>query len=103
MPYLSWLADAGGDDAARFAAGMRVDRGEETIVGVNKYAIDAVKPIRISVQNGHVELYGTVDTQADNLVRIYQTGIASSWWSIREFNVYPPGAAVQLISARVVG
>ncbi len=32
---------------------------------LNKYAIDPAKPIRISVQNGHVELYGMVDSQAD--------------------------------------
>jgi osmotically-inducible protein OsmY len=32
---------------------------------LNKYAIDPGKPIRIAVQSGHVELYGTVDTQAD--------------------------------------
>ena len=32
---------------------------------LNKYAIDPEKPIRISVQNGHVELAGMVDTQAD--------------------------------------
>lgn len=32
---------------------------------LNKYAIDPAKPIRISVQNGHVELFGTVDSQAD--------------------------------------
>lgn len=33
---------------------------------LNKYAIDPGKPIRISVQNGHVELYGVVDTKADS-------------------------------------
>lgn len=33
---------------------------------LNKYAIDPAKPIRISVQNGHVELYGTVDTKSDS-------------------------------------
>ncbi len=32
---------------------------------LNKYAVDPARPIRISVQNGKVELYGTVDTQAD--------------------------------------
>ncbi len=32
---------------------------------LNKYAIDPGKPIRISVQNGRVTLYGQVDTQAD--------------------------------------
>jgi hypothetical protein len=32
---------------------------------LNKYAIDPAKPIRISVQNGNVTLYGVVDTQTD--------------------------------------
>jgi hyperosmotically inducible periplasmic protein len=32
---------------------------------LQKYAIDPAKPIRISVQNGHVSLYGVVDSQAD--------------------------------------
>lgn len=32
---------------------------------LNKYAIDPAQPIRISVQNGRVTLYGTVDSQAD--------------------------------------
>lgn len=31
---------------------------------LNQYLIDPVKPIRIQVANGHVTLYGTVDTQA---------------------------------------
>jgi hyperosmotically inducible periplasmic protein len=32
---------------------------------LNKYAINPVQPIRISVQNGNVTLYGVVDSQAD--------------------------------------
>jgi hyperosmotically inducible protein len=32
---------------------------------LNKYAIDPAKPIRISVANGNVTLYGVVDSQAD--------------------------------------
>lgn len=32
---------------------------------LEKYAMVPIRPIRISVQNGHVELYGTVDSQAD--------------------------------------
>jgi len=32
---------------------------------LNKYAIDPAKPIRISVQNGKVTLYGVVDSKAD--------------------------------------
>jgi hyperosmotically inducible protein len=32
---------------------------------LNKYAMDPAKPIRISVQNGNVTLYGVVDNKAD--------------------------------------
>lgn len=32
---------------------------------LNKYAIDLGKPIRIQVENGHVTLYGAVDSAAD--------------------------------------
>jgi hyperosmotically inducible protein len=32
---------------------------------MTKYSMDPGKPIRISVQNGHVELYGTVDSLVD--------------------------------------
>jgi hyperosmotically inducible protein len=32
---------------------------------LNKYALDPAKPIRISVQNGNVTLYGVVDSQMD--------------------------------------
>ncbi len=32
---------------------------------LNKYAINPAKPIRISVQNGNLTLYGVVDSQAD--------------------------------------
>lgn len=32
---------------------------------LNKYAIDPAQPIRISVQNGNVTLYGSVDSQSD--------------------------------------
>jgi len=49
------------DDQTRLAVARAV-YGYPTL---NKYAIDPAKPIRISVQNGHVELYGVVDSQAD--------------------------------------
>lgn len=32
---------------------------------LNKYVINPLKPIRISVANGHVTLYGVVDNEAD--------------------------------------
>ena len=35
---------------------------------LSKYALDPAKPIRISVQNGNVTLYGVVDSQMDKNV-----------------------------------
>jgi osmotically-inducible protein OsmY len=49
------------DDRTR----MQVARAVYGYPTLNKYAMDPAKPIRISVQNGHVELAGVVDTQAD--------------------------------------
>jgi hyperosmotically inducible protein len=49
------------DDGIRLA----VARAVYGYASLNRYAIDPAKPIRISVQNGHVELYGVVDSQAD--------------------------------------
>jgi osmotically-inducible protein OsmY len=49
------------DDRIRFA----VFRSVYGFSSLNKYAIDPGKPIRISVQNGNVTLYGVVDSQAD--------------------------------------
>jgi len=44
---------------------------------LNKYAIDPVKPIRISVQNGNVTLYGVVNSQADkNAAGIRANGVS---------------------------
>jgi osmotically-inducible protein OsmY len=49
------------DDGIRIA----VARAIYGYTSLNRYAIDPEKPIRISVQNGNVELYGVVDSQAD--------------------------------------
>jgi hyperosmotically inducible periplasmic protein len=49
------------DDQTR----MSVARAVYGYPSLNKYAIDPAKPIRISVQNGNVSLYGMVDSQAD--------------------------------------
>lgn len=44
---------------------------------LNKYAIDPGKSIRISVQNGHVTLYGAVDSEADkNVAAIRANGVS---------------------------
>ena len=44
---------------------VQVARSIYAYPSLNKYAIDPVKPIRISVQNGNVTLYGMVDNQMD--------------------------------------
>ena len=49
------------DDQLRLAVARAV-YGYPTL---NKYAIDPAKPIRITVQNGNVELAGVVDTKSD--------------------------------------
>ena len=49
------------DDQTRLA----VARAVYGYPSLNKYAMDPAKPIRISVQNGNVGLYGVVDSQAD--------------------------------------
>lgn len=55
------------DPTSPFDDRIRLD-AYRTIYGfpsLNKYAIDPGKPIRISVANGNLTLYGAVDTQAD--------------------------------------
>ena len=50
------------DDTIR----LQVFRSVYGFPSLNKYAIDPQKPIRISVQNGNVTLYGVVDNKADS-------------------------------------
>lgn len=45
---------------------MQVARAVYGYPSLNKYAMDPGKPIRISVQNGHVSLYGAVDSKSDS-------------------------------------
>lgn len=49
------------DDRVRVA----VYRSVYGFPSLNRYAIDPAQPIRISVQNGHVTLYGAVDSESD--------------------------------------
>jgi len=49
------------DDGLRLRA-LRVIYGDPVL---NKYAIDPARPIRIIVSNGHVTLYGSVDTKME--------------------------------------
>jgi osmotically-inducible protein OsmY len=60
------------DDQSRLA----VARAIYGYPSLSKYATDPARPIRISVQNGKVELYGTVDSEADkNTAYIRANGV----------------------------
>ena len=55
---------------------LQVARAVYGFPSLNRYAIDPAKPIRISVQNGNVALYGVVDSQADkNAAGIQANGV----------------------------
>jgi osmotically-inducible protein OsmY len=67
------------DDHIRLA----VARSVYGYPSLNKYAIDPAKPIRISVQNGNVELYGVVDTQADKDVAYLRANSVPGVFSVK--------------------
>jgi hyperosmotically inducible periplasmic protein len=69
------------DDQTRFA----VARAVYSYPSLNKYAIDPQKPIRISVQNGNVELYGTVDSQADKDVAYLRANGVPGVFSVKNY------------------
>ena len=52
---------------------------------LNKYAIDPAKPIRISVQNGHVELYGVVLSEADKNAAFIQANQVPGVFSVKNY------------------
>lgn len=52
---------------------------------LNKYAINPVRPIRISVQNGHVELYGTVDSKADRQFAMMQAQTVPGIFDVKDY------------------
>jgi hyperosmotically inducible protein len=64
---------------------------------LNKYAIDPAKSIRISVQNGNVELYGVVDSQADKDVAYLRANQVPGVFSVKNYlqvaNQAPEGNA----------
>ncbi len=54
-----------------------------------KYAINPAKPIRISVQNGNVELYGSVDSQADKDVAFLRANGVPGVFSVKNYLYVP--------------
>jgi osmotically-inducible protein OsmY len=69
------------DDQTR----MAVARAVYGYPSLNRYATDPAKPIRISVQNGHVELYGTVDSQSDKDVAFIRANGVSGVFSVKNY------------------
>jgi hyperosmotically inducible periplasmic protein len=52
---------------------------------LQKYAIDPGKPIRISVQNGVVSLYGTVDSEADKNIANIQANSVPNVFKVNNY------------------
>jgi len=50
-----------------------------------KYAINPARPIRISVQNGHVELYGTVDSASDKNIAFLRANSVPGVFSVKNY------------------
>ena len=69
------------DDRIRF----EVARAVYGYMSLNKYAVDPAKPIRISVQNGHVELYGVVDSQADKDTAFMRANGVSGVFGVKNY------------------
>ena len=69
------------DDQTR----MAVARAVYGFTTLNKYAIDPAKPIRISVQNGHVELYGVVNSEADKDAANIQANGVPGVFSVKNY------------------
>jgi hyperosmotically inducible protein len=69
------------DDQTRLA----VARAIYAYPSLNKYAIDPAKPIRISVQNGHVELYGVVDSKSDKDTAYIRANAVAGVFSVKNY------------------
>ena len=52
---------------------------------LNRYSIDPAKPIRISVQNGHVELYGIVNSRADKDMAFMRANAVPDVFSVKNY------------------
>ncbi len=68
-----------------WGARMAVARAIYGYPALQKYAIDPVRPIRISVQNGHVELYGTVDSTADKQIAYMRANSVPGVFSVKNY------------------
>ncbi len=69
------------DDQTR----MAVARAVYSYPSLAKYAMDPAKPIRISVQNGNVELYGQVETEADKNEAYFRANSVPGVFSVKNY------------------
>ena len=64
---------------------MKVARAIYGYPALNRYAIDPVRPIRISVQNGNVELYGSVNSQQDKQMAYIRASAVPGIFSVKNY------------------
>jgi osmotically-inducible protein OsmY len=69
------------DDQTR----MAVARAIYNFPALNQYAIDPAKTIRISVQNGHVELYGVVNSETDKNLAFQRANGVPGVFSVKNY------------------
>jgi osmotically-inducible protein OsmY len=69
------------DDRSR----MEVARAIYGYPALQRYSIDPAKPIRISVQNGNVELYGTVDSAGDKELAYMRASQVPGIFSVKNY------------------
>jgi osmotically-inducible protein OsmY len=75
---------------------MQVYRAVYGYSALRKYAVDPGKPIRISVQNGHVGLYGMVDRQADKDIAFMRANAVPGVFGVENYlEIAPPPAPKQ--------
>jgi osmotically-inducible protein OsmY len=73
------------DDHTRLA----VARAIYGASALNRYALNPAKPIRISVQNGNVELYGAVDSKMDSDIAFMRANSVAGVFSVKNYLVVP--------------
>ena len=63
---------------------IRVARAIYGNSALSRYALDPQKPIRIVVENGHVSLYGVVDSPMDKQVAVMQAKSVPNVFSVED-------------------
>jgi hyperosmotically inducible periplasmic protein len=101
------IANISVEPVSRFDEGLRL-RAARAIYRdpvLSRYAIDPSQPIRIIVENGHVTLYGPVNSAMDKTVAGLRAGqvfgafsVGTSWWWRRTRD--NPGCKVGAVSGR---